>query len=128
LRHSFPISGAVWNFSKNKRPPEPADVSVAAASVEKLVAAERRLRSAGVREAHHLEDMAEGRTAEGTCTIIQIRTTNRPCRSRRAGPAQVAQQIYVQATLTKMCVRFYKARPWRTRWLAEGELEGFMRS
>ena len=44
-------------------------------------------------------------------------------------PPKVAQQIYTQATLTKMCVRFYQGEPMeKTLAWAEGELEGFMRS
>ena len=44
-------------------------------------------------------------------------------------PPKIAQQIYTQATLTKMCVRFYQGEAMeKTLALAEGELEGFMRS
>jgi len=44
-------------------------------------------------------------------------------------PPKIAQQIYTQATLTKMCVRFYQGEPMeKTLSWAEGELEGFMRS
>jgi hypothetical protein len=49
--------------------------------------------------------------------------------SASPAPPKVAQQIYVQATLTKMCVRFYKGEAMEnTLAWAEGELEGFMRS
>jgi ABC-type glycerol-3-phosphate transport system substrate-binding protein len=44
-------------------------------------------------------------------------------------PPKIAQQIYTQATLTKMCVRFYQGEAMeKTLAWAEGELEGFMRS
>ncbi len=44
-------------------------------------------------------------------------------------PPKVAQQIYAQATLTKMCVRFYQGEAMeKTLAWAEGECEGFMRS
>ena len=49
--------------------------------------------------------------------------------SASPAPPKVAQQIYTQATLTKMCVRFYQGEPMeKTLAWAEGELEGFMRS
>ena len=49
--------------------------------------------------------------------------------SASPAPPKVAQQIYTQATLTKMCVRFYQGEAMeKTLAWAEGELEGFMRS
>ena len=44
-------------------------------------------------------------------------------------PPKIAQQIYTQATLTKMCLRYHKGEPMEKvlAW-AEGECEGFMRS
>jgi ribosomal protein L30E len=49
--------------------------------------------------------------------------------SAAGAPPKIAQQIYTQATLTKMCVRFYRGEAMETTlaW-AQGELEGFMRS
>jgi hypothetical protein len=44
-------------------------------------------------------------------------------------PPKVAQQIYVQATLTKMCLRTSRGDKMEdTLAWAEGECEGFMRS
>jgi hypothetical protein len=44
-------------------------------------------------------------------------------------PPKIAQQIYVQATLTKMCQRYYQGEAMeKTLDWAEGECEGFMRS
>jgi ABC-type glycerol-3-phosphate transport system substrate-binding protein len=44
-------------------------------------------------------------------------------------PPKVAQQIYTQATLTKMCLRYAQGEPMeKTLSWAEGECEGFMRS
>jgi ABC-type glycerol-3-phosphate transport system substrate-binding protein len=44
-------------------------------------------------------------------------------------PPKIAQQIYTQATLTKMCLRYHKGEAMEKvlAW-AEGECEGFMRS
>ena len=44
-------------------------------------------------------------------------------------PPKVAQQIYFQATLTKMCLKYYQGDSMeKTLAWAEGECEGFMRS
>ena len=44
-------------------------------------------------------------------------------------PPKIAQQIYAQATLTKMCLRYYQGEAMeKTLAWAEGECEGFMRS
>jgi len=44
-------------------------------------------------------------------------------------PPKIAQQIYTQAILTKMCLRHHQGEAMeKTLAWAEGELEGFMRS
>ena len=44
-------------------------------------------------------------------------------------PPKIAQQIYAQATLTKMCLRFARGEAMeKTLAWAEGECEGFMRN
>ena len=44
-------------------------------------------------------------------------------------PPKIAQQIYTQATLTKMCLRYHQGEAMeKTLAWAEGECEGFMRS
>jgi hypothetical protein len=44
-------------------------------------------------------------------------------------PPKVAQQIYAQATMTKMCLRYSQGEAMEnTLAWAEGECEGFMRS
>ena len=49
--------------------------------------------------------------------------------SASPAPPKVAQQIYAQATLTKMCVRFHRGEAMeKTLAWAERELEGYMRS
>ena len=65
-------------------------------------------------------------------TISGERILGRICRRTMAAspaPPKVAQQIYVQATLTKMCLRFGRGEKLEdTLAWAEGECEGFMRS
>jgi hypothetical protein len=44
-------------------------------------------------------------------------------------PPKIAQQINVEATLTKMCLRYYQGEPMeKTLASAEGECEGYMRT
>jgi hypothetical protein len=44
-------------------------------------------------------------------------------------PPKIAQQIYAQAILTKMCLRYHQGEPMeKTLAWAEGECEGYMRS
>ena len=44
-------------------------------------------------------------------------------------PPKIAQQIYVEATQTKMCLRYAQGEPMeKTLAWAEGECEGYMRS
>ena len=43
-------------------------------------------------------------------------------------PPKIAQQVYTQAILTKMCVRFHQGEAMeKTLSWAEGECEGYMR-
>ena len=52
-----------------------------------------------------------------------------PAIAAAPAPPKVAQQIYAQATLTKMCLRYYQGESMeKTLAWAEGECEGFMRS
>ena len=83
-----------------------------------------------VREAHHPEGVGRVRPAEGAL-FHYPNPYNHQKLSIAASPAppKIAQQIYTQATLTKMCVRFYQGEAMeKTLAWAEGELEGFMRS
>ena len=62
---------------------EPADASVATGCGRETGGGERRLRPAGVREAHHPEDVGGGRARRrGRSTTIRIRTSTRTFRSR----------------------------------------------
>jgi hypothetical protein len=84
----------------------------------------------GKAEIGHPEDVGRARTLKGILyhypnprkhQILSI--------SASPAPPKVARQIYAQATLTKMCGRFYQGEAMeKTLAWAESELEGFMRS
>ena len=109
---------------------EPARALVAAVIDREAGRGERRLRPAGLCEADHVEDLGRGRAAEGYA--LPLPEPVQPSElSIAASPAppKIAQQIYAQATLTKMCLRYAQGEAMeKTLAWAEGECEGFMRS
>jgi ABC-type glycerol-3-phosphate transport system substrate-binding protein len=127
----LPFFWTVWNFSKNKEAAKSLLLHLSQpASVEKLVAASGGYDLPAFEKLTTLKTWAEEGPPKGTLyhypnphkhQILSI--------SASPAPPKVAQQIYTQATLTKMCVRFYQGEPMeKTLAWAEGELEGFMRS
>src|SRR5437868_11598820 len=109
---------------------EPVDAFVEAVLDREAGCCQRWLRSAGLREADDAEDLGRGRAAKGTLYHYP-NPYNHQTLSIAASPAppKVAQQIYAQATLTKMCLRYYHGETMeRTLAWAEGECEGFMRT
>jgi len=97
--------------------------------VRKLVAASHGYDLPAFEKPHHPEDMGLGRPPKGTLYHYPNPHNPRSLDLGIAGAPKVAQQIYTQATLTKMCVRFYQGEAMeKTLAWAEGELEGFMRS
>jgi len=100
----LPYFWSVWNFSKNKEAAKSLLTHLSQpASVEKLVNASGGYDLPAFEKLTTLKVWAEASPPKGT--------------------------LYVQATLTKMCVRFYQGEAMeKTLAWAEGELEGFMRS
>jgi ABC-type glycerol-3-phosphate transport system substrate-binding protein len=127
----LPYFWSVWNFSKNKEAAKSLLTHLSQpASVEKLVAASGGYDLPAFEKLTTLKTWAEEGPPKGTLYHYP-NPYNHQTLSISASPAppKVAQQIYVQATLTKMCVRFYKGEAMEnTLAWAEGELEGFMRS
>ena len=84
-----------------------------------------------LREADDAEGLGR-KKARRRARSITIRTRyNHQTLSIAASPAppKIAQQIYTQATLTKMCLRYHQGEAMeKTLAWAEGECEGFMRS
>ena len=109
---------------------EPARPSVATGFDREVCRGQRRFRPAGVREADDLKTWAEEGPPKGTLfhypnpykhQILSIAAS--------PAPPKIAQQIYAQAILTKMCVRYYQGDAMeKTLAWAEGECEGYMRS
>ena len=127
----LPYFWAVWNFSKNKEAAKSLLTHMSQpASVEKLVAASGGYDLPAFEKLTTLKTWAEEGPPKGTL-FHYPNPYNHQKLSISASPAppKVAQQIYTQATLTKMAVRFYQGEPMeKTLAWAEGELEGFMRS
>jgi ABC-type glycerol-3-phosphate transport system substrate-binding protein len=126
-----PYFWTVWNFSKNKEAAKSLLLHLSQpAAVEKLVAASGGYDLPAFEKLTTLKTWAEQGPPKGTLyhypdphkhQILSI--------SASPAPPKVAQQIYAQATLTKMCVRFYQGEAMnKTLAWAEGELEGFLRS
>ena len=128
---TLPRFYGVWNFSKNKEAAKSLLTHLSQpASVEKLVAASGGYDLPAYEKLTTLKTWAEEGPPKGTL-FHYPNPYNHQKLSIAASPAppKVAQQIYTQATLTKMCVRFYQGEPMeKTLAWAEGELEGFMRS
>jgi ABC-type glycerol-3-phosphate transport system substrate-binding protein len=127
----LPYYWSIWKFAKNKEAAKRLLVHLSQpAAIEKMVTASGGYDLPAFEKLTTLKTWAEEGPPKGTLyhypnphkhQILSI--------SASPAPPKVAQQIYTQATLTKMCVRFYQGEPMeKTLAWAEGELEGFMRS
>ena len=127
----LPYYWSIWKFAKNKDAAKSLLLHLSQPdAVEKMVKASGGYDLPAFEKLTTLKVWAEEGPPKGTLyhypnphkhQVLSI--------SASPAPPKVAQQIYVQATLTKMCVRFYQGEPMeKTLAWAEGELEGFMRS
>src|SRR6201994_3678958 len=127
----LPYFLTVWNFSKNKEAAKSLIVHLSQpTSVEKLVEASGGYDLPAFEKLTTLKTWAEESPPKGTLYHYP-NPYNHQKLSIAASPAppKVAQQIYAQATLTKMCLRYYQGESMeKTLAWAEGECEGFMRS
>ena len=127
----LPYFWGIWSFSKNKEAAKSLLMHLSQpASIEKMVVASGGYDLPAFEKLTTLKVWAEEGPPKGTL-FHYPNPYNHQKLSIAASPAppKVAQQIYTQATLTKMCVRFYQGEPMeKTLAWAEGELEGFMRS
>ena len=128
----LPYFWGIWNFGKNKsaaksllRPP------LAAVGGREDGGGERRLRPAGVREAHRLQDLGRGRAAEGhALPLSQSAQSPDPVdrgrsRRRRRSPCRSTPRRSRPRWWCASC----RASRWRqTLAWAESEVEGFMRT
>ncbi|MDI1263849.1 MAG: extracellular solute-binding protein [bacterium] len=127
----LPYYWSIWKFAKNKPAAKSLLVHLSQpGAIEKMVTASGGYDLPAFEKLTTLKTWAEEGPPKGTLyhypnphkhQILSI--------SASPAPPKVAQQIYTQATLTKMCVRFYQGEPMeKTLTWAQGELEGFMRS
>ncbi|WKA25498.1 ABC transporter substrate-binding protein [Bradyrhizobium roseum] len=127
----LPYYWSIWKFAKNKEAAKSLLMHLSQPdAVEKMVKASGGYDLPAFEKLTTLKVWAEEGPPKGTLyhypnphkhQVLSI--------SASPAPPKVAQQIYTQATLTKMCVRFYQGEPMeKTLAWAEGELEGFMRS
>ena len=127
----LPFFWTTWNFSKNKEAAKSLLVHLSQpASVEKLVAASGGYDLPAWEKLTTLKTWAEEGPPKGTLYHYP-NPFNHQTLSIAASPAppKIAQQIYTQAILTKMCVRYFKGEAMeKTLAWAEGECEGYMRT
>jgi ABC-type glycerol-3-phosphate transport system substrate-binding protein len=127
----LPWFWCIWNFSKNKEAAKSLLVHLSQpASIEKFVAASGGFDLPAYEKLTTLKTWAEEGPPKGTL-FHYPNPYKHQVLSIAASPAppKVAQQIYGQAILTKMCVRYYQGEAMeKTLSWAEGECEGYMRS
>jgi ABC-type glycerol-3-phosphate transport system substrate-binding protein len=127
----LPFFWTIWEFSKNKEAAKSLLVHLSQpSSIEKLVVASGGYDLPAYEKLMTLQVWAEAEPPKGTLYHYP-NPYNHQKLSIAASPAppKVAQQIYTQATLTKMVLRYTQGEPMeKTLAWAEGECEGFMRS
>jgi ABC-type glycerol-3-phosphate transport system substrate-binding protein len=127
----LPYFWNIWAFSKNKEAAKSLLVHLSKpASIEKMVEASGGYDLPAFEKLTTLKVWAEAEPPKGTLYHYP-NPYNHQKLSIAASPAppKIAQQIYTQATLTKMCLRYSQGEAMeKTLAWAEGECEGFMRS
>src|ERR1700712_4888704 len=127
----LPYFWSVWNFSKNKEAAKSLLMHLSQPeSIEKLVTASGGYGLPAFEKLTTLKTWAEEGPPKGTLYHYP-NPYNHQKLSIAASPAppKIAQQIYAQATLTKMCLRYHQGEAMeKTLAWAESECEGFMRS
>jgi ABC-type glycerol-3-phosphate transport system substrate-binding protein len=126
-----PFFWSLWNFSKNKEAAKSLLVYLSQpSSVEKMVNASGGYDLPAFENLTTLKVWAEEGPPKGTLYHYP-NPYNHQTLSIAASPAppKIAQQIYAQATMTKMCLKYAQGEKMENAlaW-AEGECEGFMRS
>jgi ABC-type glycerol-3-phosphate transport system substrate-binding protein len=127
----LPFFWSIWTFSKNKEAAKSLLVHLSKpASIEKMVNASGGYDLPAFEKLTTLKVWAEQEPPKGTLFHYPD-PYKQQVMSIAASPAppKVAQQIYFQATMTKMCLRYAQGEKMEDAltW-AEGECEGFLRS
>src|SRR5579872_5073658 len=127
----LPFFWSVWTFSKNKQAAKSLLTHLSPpTSIERLVAASGGYDLPAYANMTKFKTWAEEGPPKGTLYHYPD-PYNRQKLSIAASPAppKIAQQIYFQATLTKMALRYARGEKMEaTLAWAESECEGFMRS
>jgi ABC-type glycerol-3-phosphate transport system substrate-binding protein len=127
----LPYFWGIWSFGKNKSAAKSLLVHLSQSSaVEKMVEASGGYDLPAFEKLTTLKVWAEDGPPKGTLYHYP-NPYNHQKLSIAAAPAppKIAQQIYTQATLTKMVLRYAQGEPMeRALAWAEGECEGFLRS
>jgi ABC-type glycerol-3-phosphate transport system substrate-binding protein len=127
----LPFFWAIWAFSKNKEAAKSLLAHLSQpSSIEKLVVASGGYDLPAYEKFTTLKVWAEAEPPKGTLYHYP-NPYNHQKLSIAAAPAppKVAMQINVNATLTKMCLRYSQGEAMeKTLAWAEGECEGFMRT
>jgi ABC-type glycerol-3-phosphate transport system substrate-binding protein len=126
-----PFLWAIWAFSKNKEAGKSLLTYLSQpSSIEKMVVASGGYDLPAYEKLTTLKVWEEAEPPKGTLYHYP-NPYNHQTMSMAAWPAppKIAQQIYEQATLTKICLRYARGEAMeQTLAWAEGECEGFMRS
>lgn len=127
----LPYFWNIWSFSKNKQAAKSLLVRLSQPdAVEKLVEASGGYDLPAFEKLTTLKTWAEAAPPKGTLYHYPNPFKHQTL-SIAASPAppKIAQQIYSQAIMTKMCVRYFQGEAMeKTLSWAESECEGFMRS
>jgi ABC-type glycerol-3-phosphate transport system substrate-binding protein len=127
----LPYYWSIWTFSKNKEAAKSLLTFLSKpSSIEKMVVASGGYDLPAYEKLTTLKVWAEEGPPKGTL-FHYPNPFNHQTLSIAAAPAppKIAQQIYFQATMTKMALRYAKGEKLEdTLSWAEGECEGFMRS
>ena len=127
----LPFFWSVWNFSKSKEAAKSLLVHLSQqSSIEKLVNASGGYDLPAYEKLTTLKIWAEMEPPKGTLYHYPNPYNHQTLSVAGApAPPKIAEQIYNQATLTKMCLRYAQGEKMENTvaW-AEGECEGFMRS
>ncbi len=118
LRRHLPFFWSVWNFSKNKQAAKSLLAHLSQpTSIEKLVEASGGYDLPAFEKLTTLKVWAEAGAAEGHALPLSESLSISMKLSIAASPAppKIAQQIYTQATLTKMCLRYAQGEGWKRR-------------
>jgi ABC-type glycerol-3-phosphate transport system substrate-binding protein len=127
----LPYYWSIWKFAKNKEAAKSLLVHLSQPdAIEKMVTASGGYDLPAFEKLTTFKTWAEEGPPKGTLYHYP-NTYKHQILSIAAAPAppKIAQQIYTQGVLTKMCLRYYQGEAMeKTLAWAEGECEGYMRS